>query len=141
MHVKTVDIDFGDGGCGLSASVTASDRRLSVTLLEEASGVGGKTRLSTGLIRAACSSLQREAGIDDTPERLVEGSLALRMDADCRVLQPDGTAIENLFTGGNAAMSLTGANHLSYVHGNNLMTAFTTGRIAGRTAAKEVLEG
>jgi fumarate reductase flavoprotein subunit len=66
-----VDTDIviaGGGGTGLVAALAASehpDHR--VTVLEKAPECGGNTSLSTGMVPAAGTRLQREAGIEETP--------------------------------------------------------------------------
>lgn len=69
-----VDTDIvvcGGGACGLSAGLSASeDPGLRVTILEKNDETGGNMRLAAGSIPAAGSRLQKEAGIDDTPEEM-----------------------------------------------------------------------
>jgi fumarate reductase flavoprotein subunit len=63
----------------------------------------------------------------------------LRIDAEARVLRADGTPLPNLFAGGGAAAGISGrAGGAGYVSGNGLLTALGLGRIAGRTAAREL---
>lgn len=63
----------------------------------------------------------------------------LRVDADARVLQRDGSPIENLFAGGGAASGISGrSGALGYASGNGLLTAIALGRIAGLAAAREI---
>lgn len=74
---RTVDTAIiGGGGCGLSAAVTASEPAHDVVVLEKSRRVGGKTRLSTGQIRAAGTRYQTELGVEDSADRLVEDILA-----------------------------------------------------------------
>ncbi|MCR9175251.1 MAG: FAD-dependent oxidoreductase [Alphaproteobacteria bacterium] len=62
-----------------------------------------------------------------------QGGLAI--DTAARVLRPDGSALPNLFAGGGAAVGVSGTGVEGYLSGNGLLTAFTLGRIAGRSAA------
>lgn len=67
------DVDVvvvGAGGCGLTAAIAAAESGASVALLEKLNQPGGNTRLSTGSVPAAGSRFQREAGVDDDPERM-----------------------------------------------------------------------
>ncbi|MGG5807839.1 FAD-dependent oxidoreductase [Falsiroseomonas sp. CW058] len=62
----------------------------------------------------------------------------LRVDADARVLHPDGSPIPGLFAGGGAAIGISGrAGALGYASGNGLLTAIALGRLAGLAAAAE----
>jgi fumarate reductase flavoprotein subunit len=65
----------------------------------------------------------------------------LRVDADGRVLRPDGSAIANLFAGGGAAAGISGREGaLGYASGNGLLAAVALGRLAGIAAAHEIQE-
>lgn len=59
----------GAGGCGLSAALAARQGGAEVLVLESDATPLGTTGMSTGLIPAAGSRFQREAGIDDSPAR------------------------------------------------------------------------
>lgn len=61
-------IVVGGGGCGLTAALAARQGDAEVLVLERDASTLGTTAMSTGLIPAAGSRLQREKGIDDTPE-------------------------------------------------------------------------
>jgi len=61
-------IVMGAGASGLSASIEAADAGASVIVLEKNPMPGGSSRLSVGSINAAGSSLQKRAGIVDTPD-------------------------------------------------------------------------
>jgi fumarate reductase flavoprotein subunit len=62
----------------------------------------------------------------------------LMVDADGRVLRPDGRPIANLFAGGGAAAGLSGrAGAGGYASGNGLLSAIGLGRLAGLAAAQE----
>lgn len=61
-------IVIGAGASGLSAAIEAADAGARVIVLEKNPMPGGSSRLSVGSINAAGSSLQRRAGIVDTPD-------------------------------------------------------------------------
>lgn len=63
----------------------------------------------------------------------------LRIDGDARVLRPDGSALPNVLAGGGAARSVSGPSSWGYLPAMGLCTAVTLGRIAGETAARQVL--
>lgn len=65
-----------------------------------------------------------------------QGGLAV--DREARVLHRNGEAFANLFAGGGAARGISGPADWGYLSGNGLLTAVTLGRVAGRTAARQV---
>jgi len=66
LVVETLII--GAGACGMIAALAAHEAGQDVLLLEADAIPSGSTALSAGLIPAAGTCLQREAGIDDGPE-------------------------------------------------------------------------
>ena len=79
------DLDLlviGAGGCGLAAASAAADAGASVAVLEKMDRPGGNSALSTGSVPAAASRFQREAGIDDTPERFLADLTAIAGETD-----------------------------------------------------------
>ena len=62
----------GGGAAGLAAAAEAADAGASVVLLEKLSRVGGNTLISGGLVYATGTSFQKEAGVEDSAEALVE---------------------------------------------------------------------
>lgn len=75
LSAEGVTFDFevpvvvvGAGACGLTAALSAHDEGAEVLLLERDENPTGSTSLSAGLIPAPCTKLQRDAGIDDSPE-------------------------------------------------------------------------
>jgi fumarate reductase flavoprotein subunit len=74
--VETDVLVAGGGGTGLVAALAASENPdLQVTVLEKAPECGGNTSLSTGMIPAAGTRLQREAGIDESPSDMARDIL------------------------------------------------------------------
>jgi len=65
-------IVVGSGGAGLSAAIMARQHGASVMLLEADTKLGGATRNSTGVVYAANTSTQREAGVDDSADDLYD---------------------------------------------------------------------
>ncbi|QPP10423.1 FAD-dependent oxidoreductase [Streptomyces bathyalis] len=61
----------GAGGGGLTAALAAAEQGAGVALLEKLDRPGGNTFVSTGSIPAAGSRYQRDAGIEDSAERMV----------------------------------------------------------------------
>ncbi|NNE88285.1 MAG: FAD-binding protein [Silicimonas sp.] len=75
---------IGAGACGLAGAIAAHDAGGNVAVLEGRDRPGGNSALSTGSIPGAGSKYQRAAGIDDSPERMVDDliSVAGHHDAD-----------------------------------------------------------
>lgn len=65
-EVETLVI--GAGACGMVAALSAAEAGQDVAVLERDAAPAGSTALSAGLIPAAGTRFQREAGIDDTPD-------------------------------------------------------------------------
>lgn len=61
-------IVVGGGNSGLPAAIFAAQRGASVLIIEAAGALGGTLFLSSGQMSAAGTRLQRERGIDDTPQ-------------------------------------------------------------------------
>ncbi|WP_284757147.1 FAD-dependent oxidoreductase [Agrobacterium sp. fls2-241-TYG-188a] len=75
LNAEGVTFDFempvvvvGAGACGLVAALAAHDAGQEVMILERDETPTGSTSLSAGLIPAPCTRLQKEAGIEDSPE-------------------------------------------------------------------------
>ena len=65
----------GAGGTGLAAALALADAGVEVVVIERDPTPLGSTAMSTGLIPAAGTPEQAEAGIDDSPERFAEDML------------------------------------------------------------------
>lgn len=62
----------GGGAAGIGAAYNAKEAGASVLLLEKQSHLGGNTLISGGLIYATGTSFQKEAGVEDSVEALVD---------------------------------------------------------------------
>jgi flavocytochrome c len=67
----------GSGGAGHCAAIMAREGGADVMMLEAGSRWGGSTALSGGVFYAAGTSVQRAAGISDTPDALYEHYMAV----------------------------------------------------------------
>lgn len=88
---------IGGGACGLVAALAAREAGIDVMLFERGPAPGGSTALSSGMIPACGTKLQRAAGVtDDTPERMAADIQAKArgeadpdlLDAICRISGP-----------------------------------------------------
>lgn len=67
-HDETDIVIVGGGGCGLTAAIAAARAGARVTVLEKMPFTKGNTGRSGGMIPAAGTSLQKAAGIEESPE-------------------------------------------------------------------------
>lgn len=75
-NIKETDIVVvGGGGAGIVSALKASENGAQVILLEKMGYLGGATMLSAGIIPAAGTSFQKEAGIEDTPIQMAKDIL------------------------------------------------------------------
>ncbi|AWK73888.1 hypothetical protein CBI38_22330 [Rhodococcus oxybenzonivorans] len=73
--VAASDVDVivvGSGMAGMSAALEAASDGAKVLLVEGETILGGASRLSTGIMMAAGTSLQRANGLDDHPDELFQ---------------------------------------------------------------------
>jgi len=75
-HLRADLAIVGSGGGGLVAAIAAARRGSRVVLLERAKDLGGSLTRSRGMIPAAGTRFQREAGIQDGPEAFANDILA-----------------------------------------------------------------
>lgn len=76
FEINVPVVVIGAGACGLTAALAAKEQGAEVLVLERDDKPTGSTSLSTGLIPAAGTKLQRAAGIDDSPELLAQDIIA-----------------------------------------------------------------
>lgn len=62
---------IGAGACGLAGAIAAHDAGGAVAIVEKNDRPGGNSSLSTGSIPGAGSRFQKEAGIEDSPDRMI----------------------------------------------------------------------
>lgn len=67
----------GGGACGFAAAIAAHDAGIDVAVVEKLDRPGGNSALSTGSVPGAGSRFQREAGIEDDPERMIADLIAV----------------------------------------------------------------
>lgn len=60
----------------------------------------------------------------------------LVIDAEARVMRPDGSRLANLFAGGGAARGISGSGPSGYLPGAGLCSAVTLGYLAGQSAGR-----
>lgn len=81
----TTDADvivLGAGGAGLSAALTAAKAGKTAIVLEKLPSIGGNTQISGGGMAAPCNWMQKEEGIEDSPELFENDIIAGGDDTD-----------------------------------------------------------
>lgn len=71
-HDETDVVIVGGGGCGLTAAIAAARVGASVTVLEKLPYTKGNTGRSGGMIPAANTRLQKEAGVQESAEAFAQ---------------------------------------------------------------------
>jgi len=87
---------IGGGACGLTAALTVADADVEVLVLERDAVPQGSTALSSGMIPACNTEIQREKGVEDTVEIMMSDILgkahfetdAAMVDVVCRESGP-----------------------------------------------------
>lgn len=77
MEAEFDIVVVGGGGAGMAAALFAAEEGASVLLVEASRSLGGATALSGGIVYAAGTSVQRAAGIVDSPEAMFNHMMAL----------------------------------------------------------------
>jgi fumarate reductase flavoprotein subunit len=75
LHDSYDLVVVGAGAGGMVAALAASDAGKSVLVLEKLDTPGGNSTLSTGSVPGANTRFQREAGIEDSPQKMVDDLL------------------------------------------------------------------
>lgn len=93
----------GGGGAGLAAGIMARKAGASVMVLEADTKLGGATALSSGVMYASGTSIQRARGIEDTPDAMFHYVMTLAgWECDPRIMrvmsEESGPALEWLLT-------------------------------------------
>ncbi len=66
--IQTDVVVVGGGGTGLAAALSAAESGARVLVLEKMDQLGGTTSIAVGSFTAACTPIQKSAGVDDKPE-------------------------------------------------------------------------
>lgn len=111
------DVDVlvvGAGACGLAAAIAAHDAGASVAIIEKLDRPGGNSSLSTGSVPAAGTRFQRDAGIEDSPERFIADLVRTGGPTDCpqllrRLAETSAATVEWLVDSVGARMALVTA--------------------------------
>lgn len=101
----------GAGACGLCAALAAREGGAEVLVLERDQSPAGSTALSTGLIPAAGTRLQRDHGVDDSADRFTADLLAkAKHQTDARIARviaaASGPAVDWLMENHGVALTL-----------------------------------
>lgn len=84
---------IGAGTAGLPAAIFAAERSDKILVLDAAPEIGGTLHLSSGQMSAAGTRLQKEKGIEDTPELHIEDIMRISNNTADRMLA--GFAVDN----------------------------------------------
>lgn len=111
------DVDVlvvGAGACGLAAAIATHDAGASVAIIEKLDRPGGNSSLSTGSVPAAGTRFQRDAGIEDSPERFIADLVRTGGPTDCpqllrRLAETSAVTVEWLVDSVGARMALVTA--------------------------------
>ena len=86
-------IVIGGGGAGLIAAITAVEAGAKVYLFEKTGVLGGSNNYSGGSLSAAGTQLQKDAGIEDSPENFAAD--ILRMGGGANIQELTTTHVNN----------------------------------------------
>ena len=74
---QTYDVAIiGSGLAGLAAGVESLRAGCRVLIVEKRRHTGGNSRISDGVVAAAATEAQQRAGVDDSPQLLLDDMLA-----------------------------------------------------------------
>ena len=83
---ETDIVIIGAGGAGLTAAIEATQQGAKVIVVEKNSFMGGNTNYATGGMNAAATPLQKEKGVEDSPELFYADTMAGGHDLNDPVL-------------------------------------------------------
>jgi fumarate reductase flavoprotein subunit len=83
---ETDIVIIGAGGAGLTAAIEATQKGAKVIVIEKNSFMGGNTNYATGGMNAAATPLQKEKGVEDSPELFYADTMAGGHDLNDPVL-------------------------------------------------------
>jgi fumarate reductase flavoprotein subunit len=117
MVLSEPDLDVlivGAGACGLAAAIAAHDAGAEVAIIEKLDSAGGNSALSTGSVPAAGTRFQRDAGIEDSPQRFLDDLMRTGGPTDCphlvrRLVETSAATVEWLVDQVGARMTLVTA--------------------------------
>ncbi len=113
---------------------------LRATLAQVASHADGATQDRFGRDFTATPKLLPPFRAVRTTGALFHTQGGLLVDAEARVLRPDGSRLPNLFAGGGAARGVSGNAVWGYLSGNGLLSAVAGGAIAAGTLVASLKE-
>ncbi len=128
-----------DSVAGLAEAIGVPEAVLSASLAEAAAARGEGRADQFGRVWGEEAPPQGKLAAFRVVGAIYHTQGGLQIDGHARVLRPDGTPLPNLFAGGGAARSVSGPSSWGYLPAMGLCTAVTLGRLAGETAAEQVL--
>lgn len=76
-QTEKVDVVVVGGGlAGLTSAISAAENGAKVVLLERSAALGGNSRLSTGALYVGATSIQKEGGLQDSPDAFYKEAMA-----------------------------------------------------------------
>ena len=125
----------GEDSAALARAIGVPAPALAQTLAESKSHAAGLSRDPFGRDFTTQPALAPPYYAIKVTGALFHTQGGLEIDAQARVLRPDGTSLPNLYAGGGAACGVSGSQVWGYLSGNGLLTAVNLGRLAGQAAA------
>lgn len=122
--METDVVVAGGGLAGYCAAHAAAEAVAQVLLLEKQPEIGGSSVLSAGILALARTDMQKAAGIDDSPRKLL---------ADLKMAAPETPVTAYAWPGRWAPVFAT---WVAYMSGSSLGKSINFGKIAGANAAR-----
>lgn len=125
----------------LAARLGVEESVLDATLQAAAASAEGEAADTFGRAAWGLGALRAPYTATRIAPALFHTQGGLLVDAQARVLRPDGSVIGGLYAGGGAAAGISGdRGGDGYMSGNGLLGALGVGYIAGRAAASALVE-